>query len=401
VTAFDVVVVGAGPIGTAAARYLSAQGQGVCVIGPEEQADFRDHHGVWSGHYDQGRLAAPDVPLVETVMGLRSMRRFAELESLTGIAFHTVHPCLTVMPKELPTGFDDLGGGFFNLAAILDNAQSLAGDGEYLSEAALAERFTQLRFPPGHDGVLQLQAMIVNPRSLVKAQLAAATASGATRVSDEVVGLDRQAGGFALRTRQGDTIGATRIVMAAGAGINAYGLLTKPIAAQVYGCTAVLVEVLEPDVVDFPTLMYYMLTGDVPAFTGIVVPPLQYPDGRWYVKLAGGSVLRCPLNDYQEINSWVRGGGHQEDGPELFAILAGLLGDDVRYGEVRTRPCPLLMSATGRSYIDYVEDGIVLASEGSNGVMMGDEIGRLAAELVMKGRWGDSLPAELFEIKFA
>ena len=48
----DIIIIGAGPIGSGAARHASMQGRGVTVIAPHEGE--RHNHIVWSSHYDQG-----------------------------------------------------------------------------------------------------------------------------------------------------------------------------------------------------------------------------------------------------------------------------------------------------------------------------------------------------------
>ncbi|GAA4956247.1 hypothetical protein GCM10023205_17930 [Yinghuangia aomiensis] len=51
-------------------------------------------------------------------------------------------------------------------------------------------------------------------------------------------------------------------------------------------------------------------------------------------------------------------------------------------------------------YIDVVDDGLVVATEGERGVMAADEIGRLTADLAATGGWRDGLPQELFTVRW-
>jgi glycine/D-amino acid oxidase-like deaminating enzyme len=55
-TIYDVIVVGNGMFGAAATRHLSARGSRVVAVGPDEPADWKTHDGVFSSHYDQGRI---------------------------------------------------------------------------------------------------------------------------------------------------------------------------------------------------------------------------------------------------------------------------------------------------------------------------------------------------------
>ncbi|MEZ4681800.1 MAG: hypothetical protein R2932_47065 [Caldilineaceae bacterium] len=54
---YEYIVVGNGLMGSAATRYLSQWSDRVALIGPGEPADHSRHEGVFSSHYDEGRLA--------------------------------------------------------------------------------------------------------------------------------------------------------------------------------------------------------------------------------------------------------------------------------------------------------------------------------------------------------
>jgi glycine/D-amino acid oxidase-like deaminating enzyme len=58
------------------------------------------------------------------------------------------------------------------------------------------------------------------------------------------------------------------------------------------------------------------------------------------------------------------------------------------------------LNDTGYPYLGLVDDGVVVATEGEHGGTMADELGRLAARLVIDGSWRDSLPPEPFTPRF-
>ena len=60
----------------------------------------------------------------------------------------------------------------------------------------------------------------------------------------------------------------------------------------------------------------------------------------------------------------------------------------------------MTLNESGEPYIDFVADNVAVATEGERGVMGGDEIGRLAARLLLTGRWDDSLPAAAFAARY-
>ncbi len=395
---FDTIVVGAGPIGAATSRHLAEQGADVLVVGPAEPAGFADHTGVWAGHYDQGRLAhVLEFPLVAGILGNRSRRRFAALQERTGIEFALPVESVTVMPGG---PLRDQGGTWFDLDRLKANADDLNVEVHRLDEAELRRQYPDLRFEPAHAALVQRDALIVNPRALTRAELAAACAAGARLVRDEIVSVRDVGGGADVTSRSGATWSARSVVLATGAASNVTGLLPRPLAMDTFGATVVLVEVAGPDAVRLPALMYMKVRGSKALYGGIVMQPLLYPDGKWYVKCAGSSVLDTPLRSAEDIARWVRTGGRQDDLAEALALLTELV-PGKEFGPARTRPCLVSANHSGAPYIDHVDENIVIAVEGERGAMAADEIGRLAARLVADGQWTDNIPGQIFRARWA
>lgn len=75
----DIIVIGAGPTGAAAAQHSARRGLQTRIIGPSEPQ--RATHQVWSSHYDEGRLThrgARNVPLA--LLAHESMQRYRGIE---------------------------------------------------------------------------------------------------------------------------------------------------------------------------------------------------------------------------------------------------------------------------------------------------------------------------------
>lgn len=162
-------------------------------------------------------------------------------------------------------------------------------------------------------GVRQRDAFIVNPRDLVRAELAAAVAAGAVLHRDEVTALAPHPAGRRVLTRSGAAWTASKVVVATGASTNMNGLLPRRLAMDTFGATVVLVATDDPRADELPALMYLKAReGDI-AYGGIIMPPLRYPDGRRYLKCAGNSLLANPLTTADEVTRWVRAGGRAED----------------------------------------------------------------------------------------
>ena len=87
----EVIVIGAGLIGAAAARHLSEAGLQVTLIGPDEPAEPDRHEGVFASHYDQGRLTRLiGRDPIYSKLAEHAIAEYAALESASGVTFH--HP---------------------------------------------------------------------------------------------------------------------------------------------------------------------------------------------------------------------------------------------------------------------------------------------------------------------
>lgn len=395
---YDLVIVGAGPLGAATARHAAESGARVVVVGPDEATDPSTHQGTWAGYYDQGRLGhVLETPLVTSLLATRSRRRFADLIARTGINFLTPTHSVTVLPGS-DSGWT--ANSWFDKGVLAGNAADLGVEVDDLSADELSAAYPHLCFPPGHEAVRQRDAAIINPRALVRAELAAAVAAGAELVRDEVVEIVSTSDGVEVRGQSGTTWSAGRVVVAVGAATNASGLLDRTLLIPTFGATVVLAEVAGPGAVDMPTMMMVKARGGEAIFGGIVMAPVEYPDGRWYLKVSGSSLLANPLDTREEIAAWVRTGGRAEDIDETRELLAELL-PDVEFLDFRVRPCLVCATSTDRPYIDWADERTLVLIEGERGVMAADEIGRLASGMALSGAWSDTLPHEVFAAVWA
>ena len=154
---------------------------------------------------------------------------------------------------------------------------------------------------------------------------------------------------------------------------------------EAYGVTIVLVEA-NPEEVDFPTTLYMMCENGRVTWRGIIVPPLLYPDGHWYVKGAGGGEHLKPLEELREFKAWVRTGGSREAAESFRAVLSELM-PDWRFGSTETKPCMSSHNVVDAPYIDFVTERLAVATACDHGVAGAVEIGRLAARMLIDTRW--------------
>ena len=170
--AFDVIVIGAGGMGSAAAFELARRGRRVLAL---EQFPLVHDRGSSHGHTRIIRRAYFEhpayVPLVR-----RAYERWYDLEQRTGRHLLTECDCLCVGP---PAG--EVVNG------VLASAREHALAVERLGPADLRARYPQLRFDDGYVGVLEHGAGFLYVEDCVRAHLEAARTLGAVIQADEPV----------------------------------------------------------------------------------------------------------------------------------------------------------------------------------------------------------------------
>src|SRR5947209_5938538 len=199
--AFDVIVIGAGGMGSAAAFELARRGRSVLAL---EQFPLVHDRGSSHGHTRIIRRAYYEhpnyVPLVR-----RAFERWYDLEQRTGRHLLTECCCLSIGPPggEVVTGV---------LAAAREH--NLAVD--QLLPVDLRTRFPQFRFDDGYSGVLERDAGFLYVEECVLAHLDAAKALGTEIHAEEpVTGWQATGSGVTVATTK-DTYHAGRLVLTAG-----------------------------------------------------------------------------------------------------------------------------------------------------------------------------------------
>ena len=391
-THYRVAVIGKGMVGSAAARHLAGQTDGVALIGPDEPPMRAAHHDVFGSHYDEGRIyRILDGDPIWARLAERSIARYAEIEAASGIHFHEEVGMLAA-GEAPPNDF---------VQAYARVGEELGVAFERLTARELAARFPYLRFGPDTQGVFEpRRAGHISPRRLVAAQTVAAERLGATVIPEPVHALVPRDGGVEVTTASGRTLRAERALVATGGFANAHAVLSRPLAITVHGRTIVLAEVPEERLRRLQA-MPGVIPGRVAGLGDLyVLPPIQYPDGRHYVKIGTGEIDR-PLATLDELGDWFRHDGADGDRGALHRSLLALI-PDLAGAPIHTDTCVVTTTVGGHPYVDLIADGRVCLAVGGNGkaAKSSDEIGRLAAGLLLAGEWCDDLPAEACRARF-
>ncbi len=379
---FDYVVIGAGLIGSAAARYLSFQSSNMAIIGTPEPQNWSNHKGVFASHYDQGRITRIlDKDIVWADLAAKSIAEYAKLELASGIKFHHAVGCLNV---GIP-GVDS------RLQKTLDVAAQLKPAFEQLDATALKTQFPEMQFD---DRIALLEhgnAGYINPRSLVAAQLNVATKQ-AQWIQEEVKQLSFKNDYVEVYTTN-SSFKAQKVLVAAGAYSNF--LLPEKLDLVVKPQTIIMAELDEATLERFeamPSIIVYERTEPTVSFeksagsemAGVyVLPPVTYPDGRRYLKMGGHLLHFEPLESAEAFLDWFHSAGANDEVALLKEVLYTLF-LSLKPIRILMKPCAFTLTRHARPYIDELIEGRLYVAAGGNGAAAksSNEMGRLAAQLV-------------------
>ncbi len=380
---FRYIVIGRGMMGAAAARHLARQTDGVAAIGPDEPENRKLHEGVFGSHYDEGRITRTIDPDADwALLANRSIARYADIERESGIDFYTPTGCLVVGPER--------GGTDRYIGNVLDAATRLGVETALLDDARLKDRFPFFSFPERSEGVHEANgAGHISPRRLVKAQSLLAEKAGARIIKKTVASVREQNGLAVVRTVEGETFSAEKALVATGGFSIAEGLLAAPVQLQVRGRTIAFFEVSEADAAALAAMpsLIFKSARDVDSI--YLLPPIRYPDGRYYVKI-GGDPDDFDLERESDLRTWFRTDGRELVGAHLTRLIKRLV-PGLNALSFSTGSCVTSYTPTSYPMIGYTASSRIAVLTGGNGMAAksSDEIGRLGAELLLEGRIKD------------
>jgi glycine/D-amino acid oxidase-like deaminating enzyme len=373
---FEVIVVGAGMMGSAAARHLALLGKAVALIGPEEPADKAAHTGVFGSHYDQARITrALDSDLDWSRFAMQSIARYGEIEKAADHRFF--HEVGSLMAGPVAGEHSDF---VRDCARVGDKHQI---DFDTYQGAELAEKFPYFAFPAGISGLFEgKNAGYVNPRDHVQAQIKAATRSGAMLIRNQVTQIKETADGVQVYSEDGRTYHAEKVIVACGAFSKGKDLLHEPIELATYARTIAFLEIDAAEaarLARMPSLIYVSPDGATDIY---VLPPVTYGDGKQWLKLGGGP-LDTVLETPEDIKNWFRTDGNVAERDALAAMLLEIM-PDLKFRSITSGSCVTSFTPNGKPLI-YSPSDHITALTGGNGAAAksSDELGRLGAMAAM------------------
>ncbi|MBY8976480.1 FAD-binding oxidoreductase [Rhodobacteraceae bacterium NNCM2] len=365
--AFEYAVIGRGLTGAAAARHLSQISDSVVLIGPGEPDALETHPGVFGSHYDEGRITRVQATdPIWAKLAQSAIARYGEIEAQSGISFFSPVGALMAGPEGT------------EWAAALRRVRELTNSGcEILAHDALSTRFPYMKFAAGTVGFYEPGAGHISPRRLVAAQTRAAERAGAVLLDDYAVSLTEKAGGAVITTAAGHVVTAGQVLVATGGYTGKNALCPMPIDLEVMARTILFFEVSEATANQLSAMpsTIYDISGPQGSY---LLPPIRYPDGKYYLKL-GGDPEDHALPDAEAISAWFRSGGSAEVArlfdETLRAFMPGL-----EILSTHHKPCVTSWTTSGYPIIERASDRVsVLTGGNGSGAKCSDELGRLGA----------------------
>ncbi len=393
-SAFSTIVIGKGLVGAAAAKYLAEAQAGVVLIGPDEPTDYAAAT-VFASHYDQARVQSRlGRNAVWTCLNADAVGQYASIQTESGIEFHRPVGCLYVNSD----GFD----------AHLAEAPALSARfglpfTAYTSGRELMNGFGAFHFPASAQGLFEpAPTGLINPRALIRAQLALFQRRGGTVLGETVVDVSRVDGLFRVITREGNVYEALRVLVAAGSFVNLCGLTPKPLALQSKSEVVLLARVSAAQaaaLAGLPSLLYEVDDGETEGI--YLIQPVLYPDGDWYLKMGCNLPEDIVFERLEDVQAWFRSGDSDRFIPRLAQALRALL-PDLAVEAYLTKRCIISRTAHGRPYIGETDQAGLFVAGGCNGTsaMSSDAIGSVAAQLMTQGRLPAGYPADAFELVY-
>ncbi len=408
-TYFDVAVVGAGMFGSAAAKYLSKDASRVALIGPDEPINKHEASSQKSfgSYYDQARITRRlGWDEVWSVTDSRSLNRFRDIEADSNIPFFYEQGSLVLMAKTIASRTE----------LMLRQCHEANIPVHRMNSEDIKDRWPYLKPPQlsgGVEGLFEEQmAGYLNPRRLVAAQQCLFERAGGSILRGNVhhVVKNKQSNLWQLTvSQQGQShdIYAKHILIAAGAFVNHNGILPDGHQLDLHAFTEpnLLFEVDEKDRHTFQK-MPTTITVD-PDDVGnknvsiYLLPPIQYPDGKWYIRIGPGmQPIVSQLDSHESMRSWYIQQQITQEQRTFLADMLQMLMPDFKAKSIKEACCIVEKTPSHHPYIGQINDdcslNVVVGGNG-HGARGSDEIGRLAASVVLEKKWDFPIPQNHFK----
>jgi glycine/D-amino acid oxidase-like deaminating enzyme len=392
-TIYDILVIGKGLIGSAAAKYLSRSGQNIAITGPDELTALKEGI-VFSSHYDQSRIQRIiGKDETWTLLNQQAANEYVALEYSTGIHFHSNVGCLYVNPYGSDVYLDDASrqASKFHL-----DYRALPNGGQ------ISAAFPDFHFPSSSAGLFEASPSgHINPRLLIQAQLKSAQENGVNVFNDTINDISYERDQIKIQALSGKLFYAKKVLLAAGAFINSFNFLEQKLTVRLKGETTILARVSAQEALrleKLPSLLYETMAPEIQNI--YLVRPLKYPDGNYYLKMGANLPRDVYFEHLAQIQHWF----NSESNPDELATMQEALKEIVpslRIEWCAIKKCIVTFTKHHKPYIGEVGNGVYIAA-GGNGysAMCSDTLGKIAADLILNNTFPKEFNAGEFEPTF-
>ncbi len=390
---FDVIVVGKGLIGCAAAKYLSRNNLKVGIIGPDEPESYSDGE-IFASHYDSGRILRQigKNPAM-TRINQQSLEEYAVLQRETKINFHSKNGCLYINPY----GQDKY------LTSIEDRARSNGVAIKlYLNAEEIKNDFPYLEFPKNSKGVFESgPSGHINPKLLIKAQLKVIENNNGTIVKEIVHNVTYKENNIIIQTSNGNIYTCHKVIFTPGAFSNHFKFFKNKLNLTIKSETVILGQLTSIDVAKLkklPSILYEIETHDIEGI--YATQPIKYPDGNYYLKI--GANLPNDIyftSSLKEIKEWFANGNSDANVTFIAKHLRRIM-PGIQFKNIRSKRCILTRTnqESENPFIGTIEPGRSYLAVG-NGWSGGnsDGSGYVVSYLAMTGTFPKGLSSKDFD----
>lgn len=256
--------------------------------------------------------------------------------------------------------------------------------------------------PEGYDLFLEpAPAGYVNPRQMLAAQNTVAKQHGAVVIDQRAINVTATEHGVTVRTEDGTTHQADRVLVACGAFTNFGDLLPEPIPLRCKTESTIWATVspeTAAELVDMPGVGYDIDDPDIDDI--YMAPPIRYPDGTYKIKMGCNTAGEFWPETLEQVQQWFKRGSSDDDLPAMERALRQLL-PGLEFLDVSSHRCIVTYTPSGYPTIDAAPGdvtGRLFVATGGNGssAQGSDTLGHAAAGLLYDGRWMDELPRQVF-----
>lgn len=377
---YDNIIIGAGLIGSAAAKYISESEKNVALIGPDEDRVLSEKI-IFSSHYDSSRIQrffGNDA--IFTLLNQQSVNQYDTIEKETKIIFHFKEGCLYVNPSGMNTYLKKIA----EQAKVFDIKYQNFQSGESIHSFN-----SDFNFPVSAKGIFEpAPSGHINPCLLIKAQQFLFKKNGGILFNDIVKDVNQKGDEIKIETLDGKIYRSKKVLLASGAFINFFNLLKRKLLLRLKSETTILAKVSPEEafhLVNLPALLYKIRKPEIQDI--YLVRPIQYPDGNFYLKMGANIPDDIYFTNLSEIQEWFK---NENDKANLKIIKETLMNliPNLSIKKCHERKCIVSYTQHGKPYIGKVDHNIFVAT-GGNGysAMCSDALGKISATLMLKNQF--------------